>query len=269
MSPPPAYRRTTSQELALFGQAASRPPYRGPLAIAAFVQVLSLLLDRVLVLPAVCGGPWLAPNLAGMPDRLALMLAVAPPGQLVLGWMMMVAGMMLPLLAIPLAHVRQSSLPERRNRAAAGFLIGYFALWLAAGPALVLLSLAWLAITGGGAIGFVLTLAGALAWAASPAQQMAQNRAHRLQPISLYGARADRDCLAFGLLHARWCIAACWAWMVLPMAGGDWHGLIGAGVTLIVLRERFSRSQAPRWRLPAGLAFLRMPAVIPGRIHHG
>src|SRR5262249_34672272 len=48
-------------------------------------------------------------------------------------WLLMVAAMMLPLVIDRVRLTAQSSLWARRHRAIAGFLVGYFAPWLALG----------------------------------------------------------------------------------------------------------------------------------------
>src|SRR5688572_21344911 len=55
-------------------------------------------------------------------------------------WAVMLVAMMPPLLAMPLMHAWSSSLPRRRLRTAVVFLVGYSAVWMAAGPLLIVLA---------------------------------------------------------------------------------------------------------------------------------
>src|SRR6266851_4635187 len=74
-----------------------------------------VVLEEMLILPAICGGA------AAGPADIQLTLALTPPGMLVLAWFAMLLAMMSPLLAAPLAHVRLRSLKRRRFRSLAMF----------------------------------------------------------------------------------------------------------------------------------------------------
>jgi predicted metal-binding membrane protein len=184
---------------------------------------------------------------------------------------MMLVAMMPPLLAGPIVHVRQSSLVRRRARAVAGFVLGYAAVWLAMGVPLGLLAL--LADAAFGPAAFPLAVAAALAWSASPAHRQLLNRAHRLRPISLFGLRADGDCLVFGIEHGLFCAATCWAWMLVPLLAGGWHYAAMLSTGTVLLAERLSLPRAARWRVPAALALaLRLRAGVLSRasaLRHG
>ena len=232
-----------------------RPPWPALLAVGAAGHAVWLL-GSIGVLPAaVCvagGGLW-----AGGAQQwatVAATLTLNPPGTLLIGWIIMLVAMMPPLLAAPIVHVRQSSLARRRARAVSAFLAGYAIVWIAMGIPLGLLAL--LAHSAFGQAALPLGLAAALAWSASPAHRRLLNRAHRLRPLSLFGLRADRDSIVFGIEHGLLCAAACWAWMLVPLLAGSWHYATMLAVGIVLLAERLSLPGAPRWRIPPALTFV-------------
>ena len=70
-----------------------------------------------------------------------LALIFSSPARLASGWALMLAAMMLPVVAAPLRHVRDRSFARRRSRATLLFILGYFAVWMAAGLVLQLVAL--------------------------------------------------------------------------------------------------------------------------------
>jgi predicted metal-binding membrane protein len=237
-----------------------RPPWPALLAVSALGYAVWLL-GSVGVLPvAMCGsggGYWLGG--VHLSTVISATLTLNSPASLLTDWGIMLVAMMPPLLAAPIVHVRQSSLVRRRARAVAGFIVGYALVWLAMAVPLGLLAL--LAHSAFGAAAFPLAVAAALAWSASPFHQQLLNRAHRLRPVSLFGLRADGDCLRFGIEHGLLCAATCWAWMVVPMLAGGWHFMAMVLTGMVLLTERLSLPQAARWRMPATVALaLRLRA---------
>ena len=75
-------------------------------------------------------------------DQLAFAMTFYSPARLAGEWMLMVAAMMMPMLAGAIGHVRARSLPRRRMRSMALFMIGYCAIWAACGVPIVLAVLA-------------------------------------------------------------------------------------------------------------------------------
>ncbi|UVK35716.1 DUF2182 domain-containing protein (plasmid) [Mesorhizobium sp. AR10] len=237
-----------------------RPPWPALLGVSAAGYVLWLL-GSIGVLPAaVCGpggGGW--PGGVELWEVVAATLTLNSPGSLVTGWSMMLVAMMPPLVAAPIVHVQQSSLVRRRARAVAGFLVGYSMVWLAMGVPLGLLAMQ--AQAAFGSLAFPLAVAVALIWSASPAHRRLLNRAHRLPPISLFGMRADGDCLVFGIDHGLLCAATCWAWMLVPLLGGGWHFAAMLATGTILLAERLSLPRTAQWRMPVAMALaLRLRA---------
>jgi predicted metal-binding membrane protein len=249
------------------------PPWPLLFTLAGVGVILSALGTGHAALPAFCG-PGTAQLLlaSAWPDALALALALNPPAQLLADWALMLLAMMPPLLAAPLMHVWRSSLPRRRARALAHFVFGYGLVWMAAGPVLIGLALVLQLLAGDGAPALAGALLLATVWSASPWQRVALNRGHRLRRIGLFGWAADRECLTFGVVHAAWCIASCWAWMLAALAAGPWHiaAMIVAAAVLLV--ERLPDPAPPCWRLPAVLSWLDPRPIFAARhgvVRHG
>jgi predicted metal-binding membrane protein len=178
--------------------------------------------------------------------------ALTTPGA-VAGWAEMVVAMMPPLLAMPLVYVWNATMTKRRPRAALLFVGGYFAVWMAAGP--LLLGLALLLNLAARDAAFGLAFALAVTWSASPWQRAVLNRSHRLPRLRLFGWAGDRDRFAYGVTHAAYCVASCWAWMLVPLVAGDWHLPVMLVAGLIVLAERLSAPRRPAWRWPVPVSF--------------
>jgi predicted metal-binding membrane protein len=230
----------------------ARAPWPVLFALAGFGLILSAYGAARATLPAFCGAGTARLLLTfGWPDALKVALALNPPARLLADWASMLLAMMPPLLAAPLMHVWRSSLPRRRVSALACFAVGYGVVWMMAGPILIGLALLLQLIAGEGALAFAAAVLIAIVWSASPWQRTALNRSHRLRRIGLFGWAAYRECLAFGLIHAVWCIASCWAWMLAALAATWSHipAMVFAGA--LMLAERLAAPERPRWRLPA------------------
>jgi predicted metal-binding membrane protein len=254
-----------------------RAPWPVLFALAGVGLVLSARSAGHAALPAFCGSG--AASLLASSGGLAalqLTLALNPPVRLMADWALMLLAMMPPLLAQPVMHVWRSSLPRRRLRAVAYFAIGYGCVWMAAGPALMSMALLLQLLSQFAGREGVPIFAGvlllAVVWSASPWQRAALNLGHRLTRIGLFGWAADRECLTFGLVHALWCIASCWAWMLAALAVGPWHfsAMMVAGA--VMLGERLAAPDRPRWRVPTWLLlFDRRPLFFRQRqaVRHG
>ena len=249
-------------------------PWPALFALAVAGLILSAYNADGATLPAFCGaGTARTLRELGWPDALGLALALNPPGRLLADWAVMLLAMMPPLLAPPLMHVWRSSLRRRRVRGAACFVLGYGSLWMVAGPFLIGLALLLQLVAGESAFAFSFALLLAIVWGASPWQRIALNRSHRLRRIGLFGWAADWDCLTFGAIHALWCMASCWAWMLAALwqpGRGIFWAMMLAGT--IMLGERLAPPRLPRWRLPAPLSRLVHGPVSGSRhsaVRHG
>ncbi len=228
------------------------PPWPLLFSLAAAGLLLSAWTSISAVLPEVCGSNALSLVLDSGGAGRTLFLALNPPSALATSWTLMLVAMMPPLLAMPLTHVWRSTMARYRGRAVACFILGYGAAWLSIGP--VLVALALLLRFMGGSFALILAVAIALVWSASPWQRLALNRSHRFGRIGVFGWARYRDSLSFGAGHAGWCIASCWAWMIVPLTAGAWH-IAAMGVTgIIMLQERLKTPDRPAWRLPVSVA---------------
>lgn len=176
----------------------------------------------------------------------------------VLGWLVMTAAMMPPLVVLPVRHVAFRSFRDRRHRAIAEFLAGYLAVWTLAGAVFIPAAIA--AAAGGTRQRPVILAAGTLAaalWQVTPWKRGALRRCHRMTALAPQGWRADAACLGFGLRAGGSCLASCWALMLVPMLAA--HNLAAlAAVQAVMLRERYQRQ--PRSR--TATSFLLLGAAL-------
>ncbi|MFL9853971.1 copper chaperone [Pseudomonas chlororaphis] len=244
----------------------TRAPWPLLFATAGLGLALCLYTAGHRSLPAFCSAVGGLSIVTSWPTALKAELALNPAQQMLADWALMLLAMMPPLLAMPLMHVWRSSLPRRRIRAVLGFLLGYTALWMAAGPLLMGLALLLQLSIADAALATALLVA--LLWSASPWQRAALNRGHRMRRIGLFGWTADRDCLVFGATHGALCIASCWAWMLVPLLGGAWHIPLMLVAGAIMLVERLAPGDRPRWHWPAILPRLDLWLLMTRKVAH-
>ncbi|UQS16597.1 DUF2182 domain-containing protein [Pseudomonas sp. HS6] len=210
------------------------------LATAGLGLALSLYNDVSTEGPAFCVAVNGLSIITSWPAALQAELALNPLHRILAGWFLMLLAMMPPLLAMPLMHVWRSSLPSRRIRASVMFLLGYCALWMAVGPLLLAVALLLQITAGKGALAVAILIA--MLWRAGPWHRVALIRGHQPRRIGLFGWAADRDCLAFGMVHGLFCIVSCWAWMLVPLVSGAWHIPVMLSASLIIMVERLTLS---------------------------
>lgn len=236
--------------------ALTRLPY--PLLAASAVGWTLLgVAESVPSLPALCVSP---ATTEGAIARLSAAFSGTAPGMVLLASAVMLLAMMPPLLAPPLLHVWRRSLARRRARAVALFVLGYALVWL--GAELLLVG-GWLLLGGvtpaAGPAPFAIAAMIALTWQATPLKQISLNRCHGRPSLAAFGFRADADALRYGAGHGLWCVGACWALMLLPLAAsGPLHWIMMLGVVLISVVERVRAPRAARW----GAAWPRLPSPL-------
>ncbi|WP_298886559.1 DUF2182 domain-containing protein [uncultured Bradyrhizobium sp.] len=220
---------------------------RIPLAIAAagaWVAMAAMSHERKLV--AFCSSDvWTALSL----DRFALAITFYSPASLAGEWMLMVAAMMMPTLAGAMGHVRARSLPHRRKRSLALFIIGYGATWGACSIPIVfaMLALQLLQLSPVATIALVGSLI--LIWQFSPAKQACLNRCHDQPPLAAHGIAADLAALGYGVTQAIWCCGTCWALMLVPFTAQDGHLLAMAATSAYLIAERLDQPRRPAWEI--------------------
>src|ERR1700730_11869718 len=197
------------------------------------------------VVPALCSSG--AGSALPLSVSFDLALIFSSPARLAFGWTLMLAAMMLPVVAAPLRHVHDRSFARRRARAMLLFVLGYFAVWMAAGLVLRLVALtaAWV-VPMPLALGVAFALA--VAWQVTPAKQWCLNRCHRRPQLDAFGVAADRDAFNFGLTNGASCAGACWALMLPMLLAGEGQILAMTAVTLLVFAERLERPAPLAWR---------------------
>jgi len=230
------------------------PPFKGTMMVACAGLVASSMLGIHADLPSICAGSADQFSLSAVVANSRFLNATNPPGSLALAWFTMLIAMMPPLLALPLSHVRASSLADRRLRASTGFLLGYFGVWFLAGYPILAVAIVLRLLVGNASAALVAACLLALIWSASPMQMAAQNRAHRLRRIGLFGLAADRDCVAFGATLGGWCLASSWPWMLVPLFVAQAHTAAMLGIAAIVMAERLRGPSPLRWRFPVVLS---------------
>ena len=219
-----------------------------PIALCAGAAWFLLALGSLeIAVPAFCTGEllWSLPSR----DRLAFVVALNAPARLALGWAVMVAAMMLPTLGDLLVHVRRRSFARVRGRCVAAVLAGFFAVWMLAGIVLVGLALAVQLSAPGWRAALIEVLGLALLWQVSPLKQLALNRCHGRPAFAAFGHAAWRDCLRIGLRAGAWCVAACWALMLVALVVPSGHLAAMAAVALLVWAERLDPPRPLRWQL--------------------
>jgi predicted metal-binding membrane protein len=183
---------------------------------------------------------------------LSMVMAMNSPASLAAGWSLMLFAMMLPVLILPIGYIRSSSFASRRARSTALFLIGYFALWIVAGPVLLALAAALRRYAPQSWLPAIAVLTVALLWQSSPWKQICLNRCHLHIGLSAFGFSADLSALRFGLVHALWCVGSCWAWMLFPLLLPHGHIIAMVLVAGLAFAERIESPALPRWQ-PRGL----------------
>lgn len=178
-----------------------------------------------------------------------MMLAMNPPSSLAVGWALMLAAMMPPVLIPHLCYIRMRSFKNRRARSIVLFVAGYAAIWTALGGVLIAAAVTAMLLV---APQSFLPMAGgvliAALWQVSPVKQRCLNRCHGHAELAAFGAAADFDALRFGALHGIWCAGSCWALMLFPMLLPGGHVVAMASVAVLIFSERLEQPIPPCWR---------------------
>jgi predicted metal-binding membrane protein len=183
------------------------------------------------------------------PASFQMLLAMNPISSLATGWALMLVAMMSPTLIAPVRHIIERSFKRRRARSVMLFVIGYAAIWMAAGivmlAAVLMLNLFFpQSYLPAFAVGMI-----ALVWQCSPVKQRCLNRNHNHTELAAFGRAADRDALRFGVTHGIWCAGSCWTLMLFPMLLAQGHFVAMAAVTFVMTSERLEQPRPLGWRL--------------------
>jgi predicted metal-binding membrane protein len=212
----------------------AQPPWPPLVVVTLCGWGAAIACGQALAMSALCvaAGSWYE----RAPRAVEAALFLASPAQIGAGWLLMLVAMMTPLLADPLQHLRH------RKPAIVVFLACYFGIWLAMAP--ILTGIALLLDVADGLAGLPAGLSAvflALAWQAAPWKRACLDRCRqRPEPISE---------LRYGIAQGGWCVGACWALMLLPLAAGPAHLPAMALVSAIMIGER-RRATRPCGRAP-------------------
>ena len=181
-------------------------------------------------------------------STLGMLLMPNSPAPLALGWALMLAAMMGPLLSEPVLHVRDRSFARRRAHAIALFVAGYSAVWMAVGVVLLGLALVAELVAPESYVPVTLAIVIALVWQFSPVKQRCLNRFHAQRELAAFGWAADIDAIRFGLTQGVWCAGACWALMLIPLLISRGHLEAMAAVTVWLFAEQLEKPGPLCWR---------------------
>jgi predicted metal-binding membrane protein len=155
-------------------------------------------------------------------------------------WLLMVIAMMLPLACGSLRLTALASLWCRRDRALAGFVVGFLGPWLFTGILVAAMDLQLSRLASADAIPLLTcaALGCAAIWQLGPVKRRALVNCHQLLPLAPRGWRADRDCLRFGWTIGKACLTSCCLLMLACVISGHqfWTMLCVAGIGIA---ERF------------------------------
>ena len=233
----------------------------------------SLARREAALLLIAAAGAWvatfaLARGMAGMTGTMGLDLVLFVPV-----WTLMMAAMMLPSVT-PTATLYARTIPGsgvapgsgaagRRAARIAGLVVGYLAVWAAAGlPAYGLASLAgWLTGRHPGAAHIAAVAVFAVAGAYQLTRLKDRCLARCRSPLGLllhYGSYRGRlRDLRVGAHHGGYCLGCCWALMVILIAVGVMNVAAMVGLAALVLIEKTWRRGPVAGRL-AGTAVLAL-----------
>lgn len=249
--------------ISVFGQKSNCPPgvrarraVNLPLGLATGCAWLALGLgSHGIAIPAICTAQivWSVPST----DLISFVVSFNSPWQLMLGWLAMIAAMMVPMLGEQLVQVVQRSSKSTRTALLASLLGGFILVWSLAGVLLIGLSIALRLAFASHIVPALLVLAAAGIWQASPFKQHALNMCHRDPTFAPFGSKALWDCLRLGLRAGFWCFVSCWGIMLLALMIPGFHLTAMVFASLVVWAERCERPNPPQWRLRLPRTFVK------------
>jgi predicted metal-binding membrane protein len=221
----------------------------------------------VALLLILAAGAWaatvtIARGMAGMTGTMGLGLASFVPL-----WTLMMAAMMFPSVA-PTAALYARTIQSFRPVRIAGLMVGYLAVWAAAG--LPAYGLAWLAGWMTGNHPGAARALGVAAFAVCGVYQLSWLKdrclAHCRSPLALllhYGSYQGRfRDLRAGAHHGGYCLGCCWGLMVILIAAGVMNIAAMVGLAAVVLVEKVWRRGPAAGRLAGIVALALAVAVI-------
>lgn len=168
---------------------------------------------------------------------------------LALGWLLMLAAMMLPTLTAPIFHVYERSFRNQRFRSLSMFVAGYSMIWMLVGLFMLAAQYALKAMFPSSYGPIVAVGLLAFVWQCSPLKQRCLNRNHNHAELIAFGVAADLSAFRFGVTHGLWCVGSCWALMFWPLLVSDGHLLAMFAVMIVMISERLEPPRPLRWRV--------------------
>lgn len=216
-----------------------------PLTLASAItwQLFALGGSPLLALPVLCTGRLLG----SLPEssEYAFALNWLSPTQLVGSWVVMLLAMMLPLTAVPIAHIRSRSFQHLRLLTSWAYLLGYFVIWMAAALPLIGLALFMRLLASVPEAPFLAAFLLAIAWQSTPWKQFALNKCHALPPLSSFGTTQFGSSFVYGLNHGVWCLAACSPLMLVTLLAPTHSQIWMVLVALWIWAERLELPRKP------------------------
>ena len=222
----------------------------------------SLAAREVAVLLILAAGAWaatvtIARGMSGMTGTMGFGLAA-----FVAIWTLMMAAMMLPSVA-PAAALYAKTVQDHRTVRLTGMVVGYLAVWAAAG--LPAYGLAWMTGSLAGQHPGAAHVLAVVAFAVAGAYQLSPLKdrclAHCRSPLGLllhYGSYRGRSRdLRVGVHHGGYCLGCCWGLMVILIAVGVMNLVAMVGLAALVLTEKTWRWGVAAGRI-AGVALLAL-----------
>ena len=221
-----------------------------------------LAIREVAFLLILAAGAWAATialtrEMAGMTGTMGLGLALFVPV-----WTLMMAAMMLPSVT-PTASLYAKTFRDNRAVRTTGLVVGYLAVWAAAGvPAYGLARLAgWLTGKHPSAAHIMAVAVFAVCGLYQLTGLKDRCLTHCRSPLGLllhYGSYQGRSRdLRVGVHHGAYCLGCCWALMVILIAVGVMNVVAMIGLAALVLAEKAWRWGPAAGRL-AGIAVLAL-----------
>lgn len=226
----------------------------GLIAVSALAWLILFLGNRGISIPTVCSAEllWSFPT----PDTYSYVFLFVSPMQLFAGWGVMVGAMKLPMLADVLIQIRTRSFRCNLNAALLLSTIGYLIVWGLFGILFLGVALTLRIAAPHEVLPFVCLCFVAALWQCSPWKQRALNRCHRRRSFSAFAPSAHWQTLRIGAEHGIWCVATCWAAMLLALLAPDHHLPVMVMVAILHWCERMDEARAPTW-------CLRLPSRVP------
>jgi predicted metal-binding membrane protein len=200
-----------------------------------------------LILPVFCSSQllWSVPS----PQSIGYFFSYVSFIDLTLSWLLMVVGMMLPTLFDLLGYVRLRGFRDLQSWLIALVIIGYGSVWALTGLAFLGFALILRLVSPNDSANFVFALIVAFVWHISPWRQSALNRGHQRPELAAFAPKAYGNALAVGASRGLWCVASCWALMLVCLLAPAYHFSTMVVLAVYIWAEQLEPPRRPVWQL--------------------